>query len=388
MSDLQSVLNRDAILQRFGAEKLDLLLEMSLCGDPLADALVVEQRANPQVNGAAARGIVNGLASLERPAPALREWLEQAESVPAWMDAERIRKGVDAYLSIGLEWLTISLGPGSLAHTYSSPAIARVLMATGNLDQRADRRLLETAMWNHQVARPGGLAIGAPGYVHSLQVRLLHARVRSGLLEKGWPVATLGMPINQIDMARTWLDFTYVPLNSLQKVGIDFSDEEFADLYHLWQFIAHLLGIDPRLYRLAHDQRSGAELLALIDASIAPPDESSRQLTAKMLDALGRRLHQGLQMAEEDAVMLMHSVCRLFHGDELAGQLGAEENWTVAMLPAMAERNRAQRQQERLDPELRRQKIEKTLQAFDQADGAMQGDTAYQGNLSVEAAAV
>ncbi|MNE84280.1 hypothetical protein D3C80_1811710 [compost metagenome] len=58
------------------------------------------------------------------------------------------------------------------------------------------------------------------------------------------------------------------------------------------------------------------------------------------------------------------------------------------MLPAMAERNRAQRQQERLDPELRRQKIEKTLQAFDQADGAMQGDTAYQGNLSVEAAAV
>ncbi|UVE18400.1 DUF2236 domain-containing protein [Pseudomonas sp. LS44] len=380
------VLNHRAILERFGADQLELLLEMAMLGDPLADAVIAEQRGLAQANRAAAQGIAHGLASLEQAPPALRALLEQAESVPEWVDAARIRKGAEAYLSVGLEWLTISLGPGSLAHTYSSPAIAKVLMATGSLDSRAERRLVETAVWNHQVARPDGLARGGRGYVHSLQVRLLHARVRGGLLNKGWPQATLGMPINQLDLARTWLDFTYVPFNALQKVGIDFDAEEFADLYHLWQLIAHLLGVDPRLYRLAHDQQSGAELLALIDASIAAPDHHSRQLTSKMLQALGQRLQPALQMAEEDAVLLMHSVCRLFHGDQLADQLGAESNWTAAMLPALTEKNRAQRQLERHNPELRRQKIEKTLLAFDQADGAVEGATAYQDNLAAPAA--
>ncbi|MCY1267838.1 hypothetical protein D9M68_205480 [compost metagenome] len=377
-----SVTNRTALLDRFGAEPLELLLEMAATGDPLADAVIAEQRGLAQANRLATQGIAQGLASLEQAPPALHALLSQAESVPAWVDAERLRKGAEAYLSIGLEWLTIALGPGSLAHTYSSPAIAKVLMATGNLDQRAERRLVETAVWSHQVARPGGLAVGARGYVHSLQVRLLHARVRNHLLDQGWPAAMLGMPINQLDLARTWLDFTYVPFNALQKVGIDFNTEEFADLYHLWQLIAHLLGVDPRLYRRVHDQASGAELLALIDASIAAPSDNSRQLTGKMLQALGQRLHVPLQMAEADAVLLMHSVCRLFHGDELADRLGAEPNWTSAMLPALTERNRAQRQGERLDPERRRQKIAQTLLAFDQADGTLEGPTAYQDNLA------
>ena len=102
----------------------------------------------------------------------------------------------------------------------------------------------------------------------------------------------------------------------------------------------------------------------------------------EFVQALGERLSEPLQMAPEEAVLLMHSICRLFHGDELADRLGTEANWTATMLPGLIARNRAQRLRERFDPEVRREKIAQTLLAFDQADGTLEGDTAYQENLA------
>ncbi|GHO62534.1 hypothetical protein KSC_014260 [Ktedonobacter sp. SOSP1-52] len=39
----------------------------------------------------------------------------------------------------------------------------------------AKRRIMETGVWNVASVFPGGLLRGADGYVHNLQVRLLHA---------------------------------------------------------------------------------------------------------------------------------------------------------------------------------------------------------------------
>ncbi len=55
---------------------------------------------------------------------------------------------MEPYAWIGPSWINIALGPGSLAHTYSDPGIAAVLMRTGNLvSQTVSRRLLETQLW-------------------------------------------------------------------------------------------------------------------------------------------------------------------------------------------------------------------------------------------------
>ncbi len=382
-----SVINRQAILERFGADKLALVLEMAATGDVLADAAIETSRSPATVKtDLLEAGIRCGLASLEAPPPALHQLLRDSESTPPWIDASRIEHGAQAYLSVGPLWLSAALGPGSLAHTYSSPTIAAVLMQTANLDARAMRRLAETAAWNHQVARPAALRAGAPGYVHNLQVRMLHARVRAGLLRKDWANETLGMPISQLDMARTWLDFTYVPFTALEKVGITFTAEEFQDMYHLWQLIAHQLGVDPRLYRLAHDQPSGAELLALIDGCVGEPDDNSRALTVKMLEALGTSLHPALQMPQDVAIDFAHTLCRHFHGDTMADKLGAIKNWTAGLIPTFTNANRYQRLQERADSQLRRQKIEQTMAAFDQIDAQLQGPTTYQVNITELAA--
>ncbi|NSX17022.1 DUF2236 domain-containing protein [Cupriavidus taiwanensis] len=376
-------IDQGALAARFGAEATALVMEMAASADPLADAAIAAlnsgQAGHPAILQA---GLREGRASLSDSPEAIDALLRQAESIPPWVDPERIRRGAETYLSIGALWTSISLGPGSLAHTYSSPAIASVLMATGNLDAQSPRRLLETAVWQQQTLRPGGLAAGAPGYIHTLQVRILHARVRAGLLARGWDTTQRGMPISQLDMLRTWLDFTYVPFNALEKIGIEYDAAEFRDLYHVWQLVAHLLGIEERYYRRMTDQASGAEMLALIDAAAGEPDQAAVTLTAKMLDAAAQRLGPALGMPADAAVGLMHAFCRLFHGDDFADKLGVQRNWWSGLMPVFANSNRYQRLLERSDPEVRQRKINATLAAFDQQIAALEGETTYQHNLS------
>lgn len=374
------------LAERFGADAKQLLEDMLQTADPLADAATEALLAQRDLADALQRGIAFGSDTVADLPTAVRQLLHDAESVPDWVDPSRLARGVDAYLSIGALWLGISLGPGSLAHTYSSPSIAQVLMTTGNLQTRAMRRLQETANWQYHTLRPGGLARGTPGYVHTLQVRMLHARVRANLLARGWDGAS-GAPINQLEMMRTWLDFTAVPFNALVKLGIEFTQDELGDLYHVWQLVAHLLGIDARFYRRVSDQASGEQMLALIDAASGEPSAASATLTEQMLISAGHRLAPMLKLPDDVAVGLMQAFCRLFHGDEMADKLGVPRSWWASMLPMFADANRYQRLQERQHADVRMRKQQTTLGAFDQLIGMLKGDTTYQRNLTAGEAA-
>src|SRR2546427_482585 len=129
----RSLLNLDAARKRFGAQKVDLLIAMTQRGDARADAVI---REVGEGRTEAARklnvGIKQGLAAVDDAGPALRAFLEEVEHLPDWVEQDRLRRGSEANLSIGQLWTTLSLGPGSLTHTYRSPSIARVLVQTGN----------------------------------------------------------------------------------------------------------------------------------------------------------------------------------------------------------------------------------------------------------------
>src|SRR5712692_6817605 len=146
-------------------------------------------------------------------------------------------------------------------------------------------------MWARQVLMPGGLLRGAPGYQATVQVRLLHARMRSSALKHGWDAAEWGVPISQVDVARTWLDFTLTPFRALTALGIELTQVEQNSLYQYWHYIAYLLGLeDDSFYRDVTDHDSAQELRHLLDLTIGPPDENSRALTAAMVGALANLL--------------------------------------------------------------------------------------------------
>lgn len=353
-----------------------LLNALRQVGDPLADAAVAEAamlgaEGNRLLDRAVRHGIEAGTP------PAMRALISDVQ-LPDWVDRASLRRGSEAYLAIGANWIGLALGPGSLTHTYSSPSIARVLVNTANLTRMARRRILETGAWNIATALPDGLLPGNDGYLQNLQVRLLHARVRYGLMRKGWDSAEHGVPINQFEMVRTWLDFTYVPFSALGRLGIDFSAAELADLYHLWQVAGHILGIDPTIIRTVSDQQSARTLLDGIHAMEGPPNDDSRRLTAAMLDGMGALLAPGLGVSVAVARKLSAATIRRLHGDAMADQLGVAWNWTALVLPFIAMANRLRRSRERRNPALRARIVSAAILSHNNRTDLFSGQTTYE----------
>lgn len=372
----RSLLQLDAARKRFGEQKVQLLIELMYTGDARADAVLQElEELRPEASRQLQAGISQGLASLDNPTPAVRTFFEEAERVPAWVDQECLQRGSTASLSIGNLWISLSLGPGSLTHTYSSPSIARILVRTGNLAKMAGRRLMETGNWHISALMPGGLQRGAPGYVQTLQVRLLHARVRTTLLKRGWDSNQAGLPINQVELVRTWLDFTYVPFHALQQLGITYTQAELHDLYHFWQYIAYLLGIDERIYRPILDQRSAQELLELIDSTTEGANEDSKVLVQAMLQALAEFLVLKLPISVR--FDLGSALTRRLHGNKLANQLGIKRTWISALMPLILLANRLQRAWDQRSPAAVQRAVARTIKAFELFP-PLDGSTAFQ----------
>src|SRR5712671_5199662 len=228
------VINLDQARVRHG-DKADHMVRMLAVGDQLADAVIVEMDAL----GKEGRRILNadGLESLTERPPAITALLQQLETMPAWVDPDMLRRGEVASLSVSPLWYRLSAIGSALVHTYASPAIARLLVQTGRLTTTAPRRLAETGMWAGQATMPCGLLRGAPGYQATVQVRLLHARIRSSARKHGWDAAEWGVPISQVDVARTWVDFTLTPSQAMAALGIALTQAEQNSLYQYWHYI-------------------------------------------------------------------------------------------------------------------------------------------------------
>lgn len=370
-----------AARERFGNAGVDLLVRMIELGDPVADEADAELRG--QGEGARRQlraGLRHGRRFVSKDLPAVHALLSETERVPEWVDRAALVRGSEAYLAIGNVWIMLSLGPGSLTHTYSSPSIARVLTRTENLTGMARRRIVETGMWNITSVLPGGLLLGSEGYVHNVQVRLLHARVRARLWQQNWDPRESGGPINQLEMARTWLDFTFVPFHALQTFGITFSESELADLYHFWRYVAHLLGVHPDLYAGVTSQAKAADLLGLISATEQPPGEDARALTQAMLVAVADLLGPSVPTSPPLTLDLVHAVARRLHGDVMADTLGIRKPLVRHVLGLITLANRLRRWRERIQPGARAQTIEKTTTTFEGQLASLRGETTYQRN--------
>ncbi|WP_460072934.1 oxygenase MpaB family protein [Streptomyces sp. YKOK-I1] len=350
----ERVVNLDEARVRHGA-KAENMAVMAMMGDPLADAVIAELDGL----GKEGRRILNsglqvGLSQLsEEPPKGIKAFLEQVEAVPAWVDPAMLDQGEVVTHSVPPMWFEIAMITSALTHTYSSPAIARLLVQTGQLTKTAPRRLIETGLWTMSASQPGGLHRGAPGYIATAQVRLLHARVRATALQHGWDQAVWGMPIGQVDVARTWLDFTLTPSRAFSAVGIDFTLEEQQQRYAYWSYLAYLLGLDPFFYADVKDDEDGARLLDLLDSTTAPPDDNARALTAAMIEAQSESLtvRPDALMDKEHYRDLIHALLRRTFGDEHADHLGLPGSAVAHLLPVISLMNGQMRRWQTFTPE-------------------------------------
>lgn len=356
------------------------LRSLSGHGDPLADAVIDTLEHSPShAKALLQQGLKHGCQAIPEAPESIKTLLKDAELACAETPIEILQRATEPYLLMGPTWLSVSLGPGALIHTYCDPSIAAVLSSTGNLSaQLAARRLMETQLWNLKILRSGGLMIGAEGYVHTLQVRLLHARIRANLIKRSDPPFNACIPIDQCQLLRTWLDFTVVSFQSLERIGFKFDAQKLSCLYAMWRLVGRLLGIEQSTLSFVTDHDAANILLREIDAITAPPDDRSIALTRAMLDAIGQRLAGVWGMPTDISILFVESLARLFHGERLADTLNIATNWTEALLTPHIDANRYRLLRAAQDPAFKAEIIAQSLRGFDWIESKFAGDTAYQ----------
>jgi hypothetical protein len=314
--------SRANIADRFGAERANLASWALTTGDPLADAIVAEiHSGHPGVAVALSNGVLNGLDSLTDTTPAVTALLTQTERCPNVIDSDLYDHGVAPFYTSPGPVHLISLSAGALIRVYGSPSIAEVLATTGKLVDGAERRIMETGQWLATVMLAGSLRAGQPGYTATLQVRMLHAHMRYLARHKGYEESSLGAPINQIDLARTWTDFTLTSFVAEAAMGFELTADERGTLFTYWHLVAHLLGIDSRMIEGVTGSGSAKQLDDFLQALTRAPVAESAALAAATIDSIAHLLHEALPIPEGMAVQGLRALARRFHGDDVADAL-------------------------------------------------------------------
>ncbi|MFI9552812.1 oxygenase MpaB family protein [Nonomuraea endophytica] len=354
-----------AVLAQFGRARAELMGWALTTGDPLADAVVEEIHAHGRsVRAALQRGIAEGLGALTDPPPGVAALLTQSESLPDYVDDELLDRGSLPYFAAPPPAHAISLSAGALVRTYESPSIAQVLAMTGRLVEGAPRRLQETALWVNTVMLPGSLRRGQPGYVATLQVRMLHAHMRRLARTRGYDEAALGVPINQVDLARTWMDFTLTPYRAEERMGWALNTAEAASLYRYWWYVAHLLGIDARLVEGIRDHTSAQRVDDLLQAVTGPPIPESGQLAMATLRTIAGELHQLARIPPRAGLPALFALTRRFHGNARADELNLPAAPILdAVLAPLILANRLNRARRRRNPAAWRRRQEGNIAA-------------------------
>ena len=267
----------------------------------------------------------------------IQDFIHDHRQFPPWTDPQQIKLAEKLFLDHGPKFL-VFLYYKSLPLLYTNKNGAQVLVHTGRLAHQEDqyrqfsRRVSETGQFLIDVMCPGGLHPGGIGIEATLKVRLIHAAIRAFIPKQHWDSATLGVPINQEDLAMTLMSFSIALLEGLETIGITETEERKAAYIHAWNVVGHLMGIDEKL--LPSNPGAASWLLSTIMDRQAGPSESGKLLTKALLRFADDHLRSDLL---EDAP---ESLMRFLIGSEKAAMLGIEPAtgcWGI-VLPAFLQK--------------------------------------------------
>ncbi len=190
------------------------------------------------------------------------------------------------------------------------------------------QRVFETAQFLFDVCDVGALKPNADGIRTVLKVRLMHAGVRHLVLSRAqpaWDVKSLGLPINQEDLAGTLMTFSVVTLQALQRIGVQVSAAEGEAWLHLWKVAGHLLGVRPEL--VPRDVAEGAQLMDRIRARQWSASDDGATLARVLVEMMQSYFPGGVLDSVPTALI------RQLAGDRCADLLGLPaRNWTSLLV--------------------------------------------------------
>ncbi|GAA4699598.1 hypothetical protein (DUF2236) [Promicromonospora umidemergens] len=240
----------EALLDRIGRA----FFEEDDVGAALATAMRLPAGAPGRVTHARLRAALTGRShsaddeiglSVDVP-EALRHFLDEATTVPDWVDWDLVEAGAAVQRRLGQNAGDVLLQL-SLVGGYRFGGPTDLLVATGALTGGTLRRLAETQEWTVGLSEPGALRPYGPAWRATVQVRAMHALVGASFADRTgpdrWDTARWGLPINQADQAATLGLFDGALIVGCRALGVRIPPSDSRALMHLWKWVGHLLGV-------------------------------------------------------------------------------------------------------------------------------------------------
>lgn len=216
----------------------------------------------------------------------LETYYRDYANLPQWADCEAMNRGAELFGRYGPQ-IVVSLFCNALPACYCCAKGAEVLAKTGRMlhkdhsdFKRYTNRVMETAQFIMNVMAPDAMTKG-DGVNTILQIRLIHASIRFYLKHAEFDSERFGLPINQQDLVGTLMSFSYISLDTLDKLGVRLRPQQQNDFIHLWNVIAYVLGIEESLIPQSYQQAKLATetILSLEQA----PSDSGVLLTKSLV---------------------------------------------------------------------------------------------------------
>ncbi|MEV0135307.1 oxygenase MpaB family protein [Dactylosporangium sp. NPDC050688] len=295
--------------------------------DPLVAALI-ERGDVPRVNDLLRTWTKNGQA-LPSGLPAdLRDFMEHARQLPAWVDQRKLALAVDFNTKRGL-YLGVLYGLASGMMSTVIPKEARaVYYSQGGADMKD--RISKTAKLGYDIGAYNAYQPDGEMIVTCVKTRLVHAAVRHLLPQSPYwsAAADEEIPISQRDMMVTWHSLPTTVMQKLKAWKVPIPAAESAAFLHSWQLGAYLLGIKEE-YIPASWAEADSQAAQVLTPVLAPTREGIN--LADILLNLGAGIDGGLLTKP-----ILGAFTRFLLGDQIAGwlQIGREPLWDTLLRTA------------------------------------------------------
>jgi hypothetical protein len=146
-----------------------------------------------------------------------------------------------------------------------------------------------------------------------------------------WDSAAWGLPVNQGDLLFQAVGFTWLTLQSLERMGYRLTAADKALYYEFWRYVGAVLGIDAELLPLLNDEDCGRlwELWLLTNPG---PDADSVKLTEATLRATAAEAGSG-RIRDSIYYPMLCGVARWLLGDEICDGLQVPKTYWRSLLP-------------------------------------------------------
>ncbi|TMS50981.1 oxygenase MpaB family protein [Mycobacterium sp. DBP42] len=264
------------------AQQWRRLGERLTAGDEPMDRLVdwMSSAGMAQMRALFEKALADGIDNVPEAPEPLREFFIGVETVPDWLDRDKLRKGQRGLLRGGSDGMSVARDV-SLLGGYQFSGFNKTLLRTGALEKGSNKRFAETMQWAMDVISDGGLEPFGVGYRSTLHVRLIHAFVRRHVAAMpDWRGDEWGLPVNQTDMAATLVGALVAPPVAALGMGILPAPGELDAIAHLTRYVGWLIGVEDEW--LPRSFRDSVRVLYHTSTALAVPDETTQQLSIPM----------------------------------------------------------------------------------------------------------